>query len=592
VEDRNYSAFLAEVRASTDLVPLVSEYVSLRKAGRRFKGLCPFHDEKTPSFSVDPDRNLFYCFGCSTGGDAFKFLMLREGMDFPEAARALGERVGIRPPERQGPRADRRRRLLDANARALAFFRSRLAGEGGRVAREYLEGRGVHADAVEAFEIGYAPDSWDALRDHLSRAGVPRGAAVEAGLLIDKNGDGQRVYDRFRNRVIFPIRSLGGEVVAFGGRTLSPEEPAKYLNSPESPVYTKGETLYGLAAARQSIREKDYAILVEGYLDLVGIAAAGYPNVVATLGTALTATQARLLRRYTEKIVVCYDPDEAGNKATLRALEIFLGMGLRATVLRLPEGLDPDDFVRERGPEAFGEALRGSTPAIAFLAEHFAEEVDLSDPHERAEGVNRVLPFVARLKSPIERTGHLQTIASAFRVDGDLVLAELRNTLKAGSRSLRPAAARPDRGADPRAPLTVTPAERRLLGILFADAETRAAVLEHLHPDDLSGSPIEPILRVLIEHAQTDPGAEDAAALMAVIPDEAGRNVVARALVEQEDEESTVDDARSCLRAIRKARLSVERRDLQKELERTADPSALDELLSRKIELSRKIDAL
>ena len=236
MEDRNYSAFLAEVRASIDLVPLVSEYVSLKRAGRRFKGLCPFHDEKTPSFTVDGDRNLFYCFGCSTGGDAFKFLMLREAMDFPDAARALGERMGIRPPERRGPGADRRRHVLEANARAMDFFRSSLAGDVGSAAREYLAGRGVSDAIVEEFEIGFAAESWDRLRDHLSKSGISRTAAVEAGLLVDKNGDGQRVYDRFRNRVIFPIRSLGGEVVAFGGRTLSSDDPAKYINSPESPV--------------------------------------------------------------------------------------------------------------------------------------------------------------------------------------------------------------------------------------------------------------------------------------------------------------------------------------------------------------------
>jgi DNA primase len=590
VEDRDYSAFLAEVRSSIDLVSVVSEHVSLKKAGRRFKGLCPFHDEKTPSFTVDADRNLFYCFGCNTGGDAFRFVMLREGIDFPEAARLLGERVGVRPPERRGPGADRRRLLIDANGRALQCFRSWLADAGvGRGARDYLEGRGVGVGMVAEFEIGFAPDAWDRLRDRLAAAGVPPRTAIEAGLLVDKHGDGRRVYDRFRNRIMFPIRSLAGEVVGFGGRTLAADEPAKYINSPESPVYVKGEVLFGLARARQAIREQGCAILVEGYLDLIGLAAAGFPHVVATLGTALTATQARLLRRYTERVVIAYDPDAAGVQATLRALEIVLGLNLAATVVRLPEGEDPDEFVRRRGADAFRAALGTASPAIEFLAEHFASGLDLADPRQRAEGVNRLLPFLARLTSPIERTGYLETIASRFRVDDDLVVAELRAALKQGARGMSPTAGRPR--PRPPQPAPLLPAEGKLLGMLLGNPRARAAVLERIDLDDLAGSRIEPIVRALLEQARTNPEEVDAATFVAGLPDEASRALVARSLLEQEDD-GTPEEARDCLRAVRRNRLAQERRRLQRELEGTVDPAALNELMSRKMELSRKIDAL
>jgi DNA primase len=274
---------------------------------------------------VDGEKGLFYCFGCQTGGDSFKFLMLREGMDFAEAAQVLGERLGLKPPERKSQGSDRRRRVYEVNTAAAAFFGSCLKdAEEGKAARHYLDGRGVGQEIRKEFEIGYAPGSWERLRSHLGGRGYNDRTGIEAGLLVDR--DGRSVYDRFRNRIVFPIRSLGGEVVAFGGRTLDPKEPAKYINSPESPVYIKGEVLYGLDRARSAIREKKFAVLVEGYLDLIGLAAGGFRNVVATLGTALTASQARLLRRYTERIVINYDADEAGRNAAHRALEILLGM--------------------------------------------------------------------------------------------------------------------------------------------------------------------------------------------------------------------------------------------------------------------------
>ena len=600
MEDREYSAYLAEIRAGTDLVSLASDHLTLRRAGRRLKALCPFHEEKTPSFSIDPDKGLFYCFGCNTGGDAFKFLMLKEGLEFVEAARQLGERIGIHPPERKGPGAERRRRVLEANARAHSFFRAQIAdAAAGRAARDYLSRRGVGDEVIEAFELGFAPDSWDRLRDSLAAAGMEPRAGVEAGVIIDKNSDGKRLYDRFRNRVIFPIRSLGGEVVAFGGRTLDGDEKAKYLNSPESPVYIKGEVLYGLDRARAAIRDKGHAILVEGYLDLVGLVARGFENVVATLGTALTASQAKLLRRYTDRAVICYDPDAAGARATLRALEIFLGMEFRATVLRLPDGLDPDDFVRERGAEAFHAALKGSTPAVEYLAETFAAELDLDDPRQRAAGVNKMLPFLARLDSAIERTGYLPIIAARFRVEEDLVVADVRQALKKGARGVSlsaPPKSGPARRS-PTPPPPVQPAELRLLGALLASRKALDAVLEEIELDDFHGSRIEPVLRTLVEYAREEPEGIEPAVLAEKLPDEESRTLMTRALLAQEVDEGSVEDARNCLRAVEKSRLTRERERIQRELHHVAtrsggDPATVNDLMVQKMDLSRKIDAL
>jgi len=585
VEDRDYSAFLAEVRGGTDLVSLVSEFVSLRRAGRRHKGLCPFHDEKTPSFTVDGERGLFYCFGCNTGGDAFKFLMLREGLEFADAARRLGERLGLKPPERKGPGSDQRRRILAANAAALSFYRGVLADEAaGRAARDYLARRGVRPETCDRFEIGFAPAAWDRLHHHLTGLGYSDRILIDAGLLSDRDADGRRVYDRFRNRIVFPIRSLGGEVIAFGGRTLDPAEPAKYLNSPETPVYVKGEVLYGLGMARDAIRERNAAVLVEGYLDLIGLSAAGFPNVVATLGTALTTSQAQLLRRTTDRIQICYDPDAAGRAATLRALEILLGTDVKVQVVSLPDGVDPDDFVRQQGAEAFGAALAAAEPAIAFLAGHFASGLDLKDPKARAAGINRLLPYLARVPSVVERAGYLSTIAERFRVEEDLILAELGKALKQGRRDLPAAAARP---AGRPAPV-LNPAEARLLGILITNPVARLAVLDSIDVEDLGGSRLQPIVAAL---EGVGDAAIDAAAFLELLPDDESRALAARALMQQ-DGEGTPEDAAECLRTLHRARLTRERDKIQRELERSADTAALNDLMSRKMELSRRIDAL
>ncbi len=598
MEDRDYNAFLSEVRASTDIVALVSEFVSLRKAGRRHKGLCPFHDEKTPSFTVDGDKGLFYCFGCQTGGDTFKFLMLRDGLDFPEAARSLGERLNLKPPQRKSPGSDRRRQVYEVNEAAGKFFAACLADEdGGRKARAYLEKRGVSPEIQKEFGIGYAPSSWDRLRDHLGKTGFSARNGIDAGVLVDR--DGKNVYDRFRDRIIFPIRSLGGEIVAFGGRTLDPKEVAKYINSPESPVYTKGEVLYGMDRARAAIRDKGFVVLVEGYLDLIGLASSGFRNVVAALGTALTAAQAKLLRRNTERIVINYDADDAGRKAAYRALEILLGMDFQVSVFELEDGMDPDDFVREKGGEAYLEALRGSKPAIEFVTDQVAASMDLEHPRSRAQAVNQVLPFVARLQSVVERTTYLALIADRLRVDEDVLRLELRDALKRGARQVaqpRQAAhaeqadATAGSARDPRRPLNR--AQGRLLGLLAARPAVRAALRRELEPEDFAGSAAEKIVETVLEDES------GAAEIAGRLDDEASRTLLARALFELEEDEEMDDiseqEARLCLSAIRRTRLTRERAQVQRQLEQggETDVANLDELMALKMDLSRQIDAL
>src|SRR5882724_10144740 len=363
------SDFVGKVRSSVDLVSLISESVPLKKAGRKYRGLCPFHNEKTPSFYVDETKQLFYCFGCSAGGDLFKFVMLREGVDFMEAVRLLARRGNIAVPDaKTGPKHSEREALLAACRAASKLFREILLhGPDGDVGRNYLEKRAVTLETREILGLGYAPDRWDTLRDELQKQGHRPDVLMAAGL-VQRREDGSGSYDRFRGRVMFPIQSLTGDVIGFGGRLVGDGEP-KYLNSPETLVYNKRENLYGLAHARQAIKESGEAIVVEGYLDLAALVQAGVRHAVATLGTSFTDEQASLLRRFSERILVNYDTDNAGESAARRSLEKLLERGFTVRVLRLPSGKDPDAFLRSATPDAYRRLAAGAPSCFDFLVD-------------------------------------------------------------------------------------------------------------------------------------------------------------------------------------------------------------------------------
>lgn len=349
---------VAEIKSRVDIVELISEYVTLKKAGRNFLGLCPFHNEKTPSFTVNRERQMFYCFGCGEKGDVFAFLMRLNNASFPETLTLLARRAGVVLPPSSSHRDGKstlnaREQIIQVNQSAAAYYRDTLFSPAGKEALAYLRGRGLKESTIEAFGLGYAPEGWRNLRHHLERKKVSLKPAREAGLIIAKEDRPDVLYDRFRNRVMFPVRDVDGRIIAFGGRILGEGEP-KYLNSPESPAYTKGRQLYGLSQAKEAIRRSGYAILVEGYFDLIVLWNAGITNVVATLGTALTRDHLSLIRRYAERVAVLFDGDEAGRKALARSVELFVAAHMDARAVVLPEGLDPDDFVRRHG----GDALR------------------------------------------------------------------------------------------------------------------------------------------------------------------------------------------------------------------------------------------
>jgi DNA primase len=419
-----------QVRAAADIVKIVGDCVKLRKSGANYVGLCPFHQEKTPSFAVHPVKQIFHCFGCGKGGDVFTFVMLIDNLPFPEALRRVAEKVGVHLEERAGDEtydsnSKLRAALVKLHEIAAKFFAAQLGGTAeGRMARAYLADRGMSDEVVGRFRIGYAPADGQGLLRHLGGLDFDKETLEKSGLII-YDAERPRPYDRFRRRIIYPIANDAGKVVAFAGRALGDDQP-KYLNSPETAIYTKSRLLYHLDRAAQAIRKLDYAILVEGYMDCIAVAAGGIENVVASCGTSLTEGQIRLLGRYTRRVVVNYDPDSAGMAATERSLALLLEAGFEAKVLALPGGLDPDEFIRKKGSAAYGELLKTAPSYLDYLTERAAKNHDIHTPEGKVAAVNAILPYLAKVPNPLLRAELAGRLAERLRVDERLLRDELR----------------------------------------------------------------------------------------------------------------------------------------------------------------------
>jgi len=418
---------IEEIRTAANIVDVVGVHVSLRKRGKTYVGVCPFHAEKTPSFTVSDDRQAFYCFGCGAGGSVFDFLMRVRNLTFAEAAKELADRYGIRLPEAPETPVQKRAReladlLCEANEAAAAYFHQVLLEDPAAVpARDYLRRRDMGPETVREFRLGYAPPRWDGCRRHLLGRKISSQVGVQAGLLAQKT-EGE-VYDRFRNRLMFPIRDLAGRVVGFGGRALDETLP-KYLNSPESPVFHKGRILYGLPAAREACRKAGEVLVVEGYFDLLALHSRGIRHVVAPLGTALTAQHVRLLARLAPRAVVVFDGDEAGMRAALRSLELFLREKLPARLLKLPGGMDPDDFVRQQGKEAFLRLLAEARPLLEVFLEESLADYDGSIAG-KVRSVRTAAPLLKLLDSRVEQESYLEILTRRLGVSEEVLRQEL-----------------------------------------------------------------------------------------------------------------------------------------------------------------------
>ncbi len=446
------------IQFGNDIVEVISSYLPLKRSGRNFKSLCPFHAEKTPSFSVNPEKQIFHCFGCGAGGDVFSFIMRQENLTFPEAVALLARRAGIELPESRPGARSRKEVLLKIHSLALEYYRwALLESSTGRRAREYLAGRKIGRDTVERFKLGYAPPSWDGLVRLAAKRKQETPALIEAGLAVPRRrGDG--CYDRFRDRLIFPVFDVQGRTIAFGGRVLDDSQP-KYINSPETPLFEKGRVLYGLNLAKEMIAEKGEALLGEGYFDVVRAHQEGIENMVCAQGTAFTPRQAQLLKRYTERIVTAFDADVAGEEAVFRSLSVFLEKDFEVRVLSLPRGSDPDSFIARHGAAAFQKAAAAAVPLLDFILESLLKRFDPSTDGGKIEIVRRMLEAVSRLGSPVLRDGYLLKLARRLGVSPASVREEFRNRGRKKS-------------APPTERKTFAPGERNqkeLLRVLLAD---------------------------------------------------------------------------------------------------------------------------
>lgn len=488
--------FLDELTARSDIVDVVGSYVQLTRRGANYFGLCPFHSEKTGSFSVSPDKQIYYCFGCKRGGGVINFIMEEENLPFPDAVRFLARRSGLEVPEEEGDReAERgRRRLLDLNRDAARFYYQLLQQPEGRAVREYLDRRQIGKATAVRFGLGASPDQWDALIAAMTRQGYTKAELLRAGLAVQNKNGG--VYDKFRNRLMFPVINVRGDVVAFGGRVLDHAEP-KYMNSSETPVYSKRRELYALNLAKKSKRPN--IILCEGNIDVVTLHQAGFDNAVASMGTALTQEQTRLLSRYTKEIVLCYDNDNAGKIATERALQILNNSEFTVRVLQLPnkkleDGAmgkqDADDFIKTFGPDAFERLLTGSENGVEFRLAQTAGKYDLTDDQQRLGYAEEVSELLAALESPVERDIYTVRAAEAAKLTPEAMKLEVQRAFK--RRMGKERRARERRDLNPAAELQ--PKERDLRYANIRSAMAEEGILRLLMLDD-SLFPSDPPLR-------------------------------------------------------------------------------------------------
>src|SRR5256714_12071304 len=494
--------FIDDLRRQADIVRVVSDYVSLKKKGANWMACCPFHQEKTPSFSVNPSKDIFYCFGCGKGGSVFNFVMELEGVSFPEAVRIVAEKTGVPLPALVDDKKFETRRkeadeVIQLNSWALEFWEQQLA-EGGaesRAAREYVEGRGLTDETRRTFRLGYAPNSWDTLGVHLKSKGASIGQIERSGLVVKKDAGGY--YDRFRGRLIFPVTDAQGRAIAFGARAMRAGDEPKYLNSPETAAYTKGRNLFGLGVTRDDIRRKKFAILVEGYLDLIIPFQYGVRNVVASLGTALTPEQAKLLGRFARQVVVNYDGDRAGINAAKRAIEVLLPEDFEVKVLVLPDGADPDEFVRAHGVEDYNKRRGRAVPHMQFVLEEAARERSLRNPAQKAAAVEEVLPFVRAVRNPIQRREYFDMALDALRVEEAGLRQELWKTVGARATSSTSSSEDVRKRIIRAETATPTVAEQRLLELLVHDEELRQSLLPRIEESVYEELPTAAVFRAL-----------------------------------------------------------------------------------------------
>jgi DNA primase len=582
------SDFAQSVKQQADIVRVIGEYITLKKSGaQNYSGLCPFHGEKTPSFSVHVTRQFYHCFGCGVSGDVFKFVQEIDKVSFPEAVKIVAQKCGIALPKREFSSPEEaaesrlRGRLLELYEQTTLFFEEHLKSAEGARAREYLTGRGLKAETIAKFRIGYAPEGFGSLRDRLNGA-APQEVLRASGLFRAKeqeDGSAGRMYDYFRKRITFPISNEGGRVIAFTARALDADDPRKYMNSPETPLYSKGQVLFNLDKARQAIRQQNFALLVEGQMDCISVFAAGVTPVLATSGTAFTEQQARLLRRYTTRVVVNFDPDTAGANAAEKSIALLTEEGFEVRVVTLEGGLDPDRFVRERGIQAYAEALKLAVRHSDYLIERARKLFPVRTAQGKVQAVNFLLPHIRRMPHAIVRDEFAQDAAQKLGIDSALLRQELKQA--AAKRQGQIAALGVSKLSECERVLV-----RALAGPLGSENFQRAAAAMATQAEYFEGLGILITLQELAGRKDADP--------LEALEQPGARTLVAQLLM-REREPVNAHELESALVTLEQHSVEQRQRRIRSEIaeaERKGDLASVTALMTERMELDRRLREL
>lgn len=586
-----------QIRASSDIVEIVSDYVRLKKQGRNYVGLCPFHNEKTPSFMVSQEKQIYRCFGCGEGGNIFSFLMKRGNLSFPEAVAVLAERSGISIPEEDDPERDARAKKTEQayklNELVKDFYQYVLKNHDiARGARSYLEQRGVTPETADKFQIGFAPPSWDSQINFLKKKGYSVEILEQMGFILAKTKGAPGYYDRFRNRIMFPVWNIQGKVVGFGGRVLDDSLP-KYLNSPETPLFNKGHLLYGINKALESIRRLDQVIIVEGYMDVISCHQAGIENVVASLGTAFTPEQGKLLLRYTRQVVFAYDADTAGVNAAMRGWQVLDDIGCRVRVVSIPEGKDPDDYIRNHGPEQFLLLVNERALSLSdYKTDRALEKYDIYTLEGKFKIASEVIPSIINLSNEIEKDEAIMKLAKRLHLSPDAIRAEVeKNGRKSrnswgkrdkitGLRDNKTNFAQPAKSQKEEKDAR-SKAEETLLIMILEDKSVFSKIKGEVGVHFSSNQEYLNIINLLAEMIENGLDYQPAA-LFDRMPDEASAGVLSELMAKETPADNKVKIIQDCLKTIREDEIRKKREDLLRQMEeadRNRDQDLRNQLL-------------
>jgi DNA primase len=553
------SQIIEEIRNKADIVKIISEYIKLRKRGKNYVGLCPFHSEKDPSFTVSPEKQLFHCFGCNEGGNVFAFIMKIENLGFAEAAEELGAKLGISVPKaaESGPLKSEKDKLYQVMLAAGKYFLKSLD----EAAQSYLKKRGIEDKTRELFRLGFAPQGWDNLFKHLISRGFPPKLIEKSGLILAREGK-SGYYDRFRNRLIFPIFDHRSRVIAFGGRSLGDEEP-KYLNSPDTLLYHKGEVLYGLNLSKENIKKSKTAVMVEGYFDLITPFQAGITNIVATLGTALTVYQCKLLARFCDTVILGFDADSAGGVAAERSVELLKNQGLKVKVAVLSGGKDPDELIRKQGKEGFAKCIASALPYLEFIIKRTLARHNLREIEARSKALQEVAGILSREKESFVQKEYAKLAAELLKTDADTLLTEIkrvRHYRREGRHNLRRITEKPSS--------KVSEAEKSLIALAVQSKETLAVLKQELSAQDFNLPEARNIAELLLE-TEFEAGSDPSHFLLENLPSQEAKSFLSRLLLSEHlpQNDKTEKVFEDCIKVIKAEQLKKRIEEIKQQIE-------------------------